>query len=128
MSVKSEERLKYWVALIEEANASEETIVSWIAKRGITRSQFYYWHKKANVMGLLGGDNGPENSEGAAVCVSKRVPVVAEIRLSEDRTSDKDYELFNPQIMVKQNSYQVYIGKGFLPETLSSVMEVLAKC
>ncbi len=128
MSVKSEERLKYWVALIEEANASEETIVSWIAKRGITRSQFYYWYKKANVKGLLSKDFGPEKSEGATVCVSKRVPVIAEIRLSGDKTVDKDYELFSPQIMVKQNSYQVYIGNGFLPETLSSVMEVLAKC
>ncbi len=128
MSVKSEERLKYWVALIEEANASEETIVSWIARRGITRSQFYYWHKKANDMGLLGGDDGPDNSEGAADYVPKRVPVVAEIRLSEDKPFDKEYSLFNPQIMVKQNSYQVYIGKGFLPETLRSVMEVLAKC
>ncbi len=90
MAANHETLLKYWASVINEANSSGEKLITWMERNGIDRGRFYYWHKLVKEAGLLVKEDNAEASGNLPSCMPGRVPVVAEIRLSDNNKSDRD--------------------------------------
>ncbi len=116
---KHERDIKKWKDIIGKANSSGITIRQWCVENNVTRGQYYYWHK------LVAEDNlreeNPGNDDGAI-----QFPVVTEIRITDQKPASMP--VFEAQIMLLINEYQVFIGQAASRDAFQMVMEVIGKC
>jgi len=108
-----------WLPIISEAQKSNLSARAWCKQHGISVDKFYYWRRK------LSRDNqgahlpkGPAGPTGIA-----QVNLV--LRQDQEASS---HSLAQPQVMIKIDDFQVYVGASFDDEVLRRVLGVVKAC
>lgn len=110
-----------WSPIILEMEESGQSARCWCREHDVNVDQFYYWRRKLGM-----------NQQGRKVPSTQDTggtPGIAEIRLvlpQDHRPASEP--LFQPQVMIKSESFQVYVGTGFDDETLRRVLGVVKTC
>ena len=130
-------RIRQWIGVIQEANASGMSKRSWCEQNGISLKQFYYWQKKIRDYTLaqtispstVEHYNASYSSAGKerSQSVFCELPVPTEHRqlspLSEQCTLNTT---FMPEVVLQCDSFKLLIGNAVTEKTLATVLSVLS--
>ena len=114
-----QEMAKKWRSIISEAGKSNLSARAWCREHCISVDQFYYWRKK-----LSEDCQGPHLPNVAAGHTG-----IAQVNLvlrQEQETSA--HSLAQPQVMIKIDDFQVYVGASFDDDVLRRVLGVVKVC
>ena len=112
---------KKWRPIILEMEQSSQSARCWCREHGISVNQFYYWRKKL--------DMNQQDRKGLSTQNINSTPGIAEIKIvlpQEQGLATKP--LFHPQVMIKSDDFQVYVGTEFDDEVLRRVLGVVRTC
>jgi len=120
-------RIRHWIGVIHEANASGMTKRSWCELSGISIKQFYYWQKKVRDY-TLAQPHHPStmNQHGTSLSPAvneKNLPVFCELPTP---TGQKRLSAFVPEMVLQGERFQLLIGNAVTEKTLSTVLSVLS--
>ena len=123
-----ETRIKHWIGVIHEANASGMTKRSWCELSGISIKQFYYWQKKVRDYTLAqtippSTMNQHDTSLSPAAVNERNLPVFCELPTP---TGQKRLSAFVPELVLQGERFQLLIGNAVTEKTLSTVLSVLS--
>lgn len=130
-------RIKQWLGVIQEANASGMTKSSWCELSGISLRQFYYWQKKVRNYALtqaasLSTEDQQDTSlspagKGQKTTVFCELPVsTGSPQLSPFNGHGVVNTSFIPELVLQCNSFQLLISHEITEKTLSTVLSVLS--
>ena len=123
----SSEAAKKWRPLILEMERSKKSARVWCSENNIRVNQFYYWRKKLNLHEHSHDDESSEDRK-AKPRKANAPSGIAEIRLVIPQEKKPDQPLFKPEVMIKAEGLQLYVGAGFDDETLRKVLGVVKTC
>lgn len=129
-------RIKQWIGVIQEANASGMTKCSWCEQSGISPRQFYYWQKKVRDYALaqtippstVGHHDTPPSPAGK----ERDLPVFCELpapteprQLSPFNGQCTVNTTFMPELVLQCDRFKLLIGNSINEKTLATVLSVL---
>ena len=116
-----QEALQKWEPIILAVAESNQSARLWCREHNISVDQFYYWRKKLGLNQQDRKDSLPQDTDCS--------PGVAEIKLvfppSRETAANP---LFQPQVMIKSNDFQVYVESDFNDGILIRVLGVVKTC
>lgn len=130
-------RIKQWIGIIQEANASGMTKCSWCQHNGISLRQFYYWQKKVRDYALshTPSPSAADPHSTPLLMEGKRenLPVFCELPLppvqghlsAPNRPCTAD-TAFMPELVLRYGRFRLLIGNTITEKTLSTVLSVLS--
>ena len=113
------EAVNKWQPIIEEAESSNQSARSWCKEHGINVDQFYYWRKKL-IMSQQEVSTSKNTSGTTGIAEVKLV-----LRQDQEVTT---HALSHPQVMIKVEDFQVYVGTNFDDDVLRRVLGVVKTC
>jgi len=120
-------RIRHWIDVIHEANASGMTKRSWCELSGISIKQFYYWQKKVrDYTSAHPSHPSTMNQHGTPLSPAmkqKNLPIFCELPI---RTGQKRLSTFVPELVLQGECFQLLIGNAVTEKTLSTVLSVLS--
>lgn len=130
-------RIKQWIGIIQEANASGMTKGSWCEQNGISLRQFYYWQKKVRDCAIAQAASGtaadhhnkplPLEGKGNDLPVFYELPVPAgQGHLSDSNGQYTADTAFIPELVLQYDRFRLLVGSAVTEKTLSTVLSVLS--
>lgn len=130
----NELRMQKWASIVREANNSGLPKKTWCEQNGIKPRQFHYWQKKIRAHLLAAQNSSLPVAQNRALSVAAAgqdhsdTPVFCELKVPSYKygcTDGSGSLSFSPEIMLQYNHFQMMIGSGISPETLTTVLDVI---
>jgi len=131
-----EVRIKQWLSINQEANASGLTKSSWCELNGISPRQFYYWQKKVRNFALTQthsrSTDRQYDTSFSTEGKDKRATVFCELpaptehsQISPSNGQTIGNTTFVPELVLQCGSFQLLLSHAITEKTLSTVLSVL---
>ena len=116
--IRDQIRIREWVELIKERNASGMTIKEWCAFKGLTENQYFYWLRKVRQKAC----EAIEDHADMIRPLRNEEPVFVEINVLPEPTSPERLS----GILIHVNGAQIHIGNDVGIKRIRTIMEVIA--
>ena len=114
-----QEMAEKWLPIISEAQESSLSARAWCREHDISVDRFYYWRRKLS--GNHQSAHLPKGTEGPTG--------IAQVNLVLHQAQEASpHSLAQPQVMIKIDDFQVYVGASFEDEVLRRVLGVVKAC
>lgn len=130
-------RIKQWIGVIQEANASGMTKSSWCEQSGISLRQFYYWQKKVRDYALAQTlspsaaqhqdiPHSPARKDRNRSVFCELPAPTGHMQLSPLNGQCTVNTAFMPELVLQCERFQLLIGNAITEKTLATVLAVLS--
>lgn len=132
-----ETRIKQWIGIIQEANASGMAKCSWCKQNDISLRQFYYWQKKVRDYAIAQtvSASAADHHNKPRLFEEKRndLPVFCELPVpagqGQPSASNGQYTAdttFMPELVLQYDRFRLLVDGTVTEKTLSTVLSVLS--